>query len=852
MKKIIAVVIAFSVLISALAVSAEAPCFYDIYTGGEDALFILDELSLLPEGEFDAESITTRGEFCAMLAKAVDLQSTSDVEYKDVPSDYWASDAIGAVSGAGLIKPVGNGYFFPEEPMAVKDMMSAVSAIVYDGEYLSRLKSPDKLRITDGLNMGKTAFTNEETATLIWQMLKSQTYRISEVSEKGYAVKELSENSLLSEIHSIYETEGVLDDVAYRAEQNTASLNGVVYNYDYDLSYIRFMLGKRVVAYTLERVGDKKILYVCEDTEEGETIKALSEDVLFEKGSITYFDGNKKRTKKVSKNPSVYINGELQTSYTWKNLNFDCGWTELTDNNNDKVIDVVLQYRPENAIVSTVNTGKKVIDDFNGKNTLDLSDSAVSYSVFDKDGKVLKLSELKKWDVLSIFADSDKKDFVIIRSSDNVSGFVDGLSEDSCSINGVWYKIDSAYHTSEDYLLKLGMEGSFYIDFLGNIVSAKVMTLENNYGILMGIAQEKGLEPALSVKLFSEDGSVKIIESAKSFKIDGTKEYVEKNAYSTLCTYDNYQLVRYKVNNLGLLTEIEFAKTSDRPEVSYDPSRFTLNYKGSTKLYFDVIGPGYKADSNTRVFVIPPDKTDERSYQIGDKNLLPTDYTTISFYDCGEDYFIDIAVLEYEGGKGAGDTMYGQNIAVFEGMSRGINRSEEIVPVIKYMQMGQKGSVTAKSNGIRSLDSRTWSEYSGMLLENLKPGDVFQFTTDSFGELDDFHVIHRASETTYKERGTTTPTKDFMVGMLSTCYGQVLFKNSEAIIVNGNGMGAVTDHGWDRIYRTAGLSVMIVEYSGDDVVITKGGKEDIRKDDTVLVRVTNGAAKELVIYRKDV
>ena len=198
--------------------------------------------------------------------------------------------------------------------------------------------------------------------------------------------------------------------------------------------------------------------------------------------------------------------------------------------------------------------------------------------------------------------------------------------------------------------------------------------------------------------------------------------------------------------------------------------------------------------------------------------------------------------------------MYGQNIAVFKSFARGISRNGEEVPIIKYMQMGQECSITAKTNGLRSLDSRTWPEYAGLPLESLKPGDIFQFTADSFGELNEFHILHvMANPGPFKERGTTTPTRDFMVGMLSTCYGKVLHKNSDAVIVNGNGMGGdEIDHSWNKIYRTAGLSVMIVEQTGSAVKVTKGGKEDIHIGDTVVVKATNGSAKELVIYRKDV
>ena len=851
MKKIISIMLVIFILMSSLIVSAEIN-FYEDYAEKTDSLSMLRSLELLPDKQFEAHSVTTRAEFCAMLAKAVGLYKSGGTVYKDVPLDHWASQSINSIVSLGLLKGVGNGYFFPDEPVKTSDIINAISKIVYQGEYFKGLLTLKRLGVIERLNTTKDYFTNEETATLILQMLENPSYQVQTIFPGNTQMK-LTEEPMFTFVHNIYEREGILDSIICKGEKNYAMLDGVAYEYSSELAYIKFFLSKNVIVYTCEDESGRRILYVKENDKKSETTKLLSENVNFINGEVNYYDGKKERSLQISKNPLIYINGELQTQYIWKDLNHTSGWTEFVDCDDDGIIDSILQYRSVTSLVTMVNSGKKLIDDFYQINSLDLSKDGVSYSIFDKNGSVLSLSDIEKWDVLSIFKNSTGKDIIIIRSGERISGMVDGIGEDLCSIDGVEYDVDKEYLNSERYELAVGMKGTFYLNAFGKIVAARFEGNDMDYGILLAVDEGKGLSDILFVKLFTQNGKIEIIDSAEKLRINGNKESA-KTASNILKTNALYQLVRYKLNDEDVITDIELAKPPQKGEVPYDTSCFTLNYKGSSKIYYDIIGPGYKADAETQVFVIPSDRSDESSYQIGDKSLLPTDYTNVSFYDCGEDYYIHTAVVEYNSAKGASDNMYGQNMVVFKGLGKAVGRNGDVVPVVHYMQMGQKGSVIVKSDGLRSVDSRTWSEYAGKTLEDLKPGDLFQFTTDSFGEMNEFHVLYSSPyPANYIEKGTTTPTKDFMVGMLGTCYGKVLHKNSEAIIVNANGMGnSEIDYAWNRIYRIGGVSVTLVIQDKNETKIVKGGKEDILVGDSVFVRLTTGSAKDVIIYRKGV
>lgn len=71
-----------------------------------------------PDGSFRPSAPITRAQFAAIAAKALNLNAGSGgggESFTDVPSKYWAAQAINAVSGSGLVTGFPDGSFRPEE-----------------------------------------------------------------------------------------------------------------------------------------------------------------------------------------------------------------------------------------------------------------------------------------------------------------------------------------------------------------------------------------------------------------------------------------------------------------------------------------------------------------------------------------------------------------------------------------------------------------------------------------------------------------------------------------------------------------------------------------------------------------
>lgn len=81
-----------------------------------------------PNRGFRPNKFATRGEFAALLKKVFELENRqSTTDFKDLPTDYWASDAIQEVSKAGLLKGYPAKDFRPDQPVTRAEVLVALA-----------------------------------------------------------------------------------------------------------------------------------------------------------------------------------------------------------------------------------------------------------------------------------------------------------------------------------------------------------------------------------------------------------------------------------------------------------------------------------------------------------------------------------------------------------------------------------------------------------------------------------------------------------------------------------------------------------------------------------------------------
>ncbi|WP_219837072.1 S8 family serine peptidase [Paenibacillus sp. R14(2021)] len=111
---------------AAYAVVTRTIAFNDIDNAMEKTKIEALASKLLLEGTsqatFSPSASVTRAEFAAMLTRALGLQSSTELPFKDVTADKWYADEVGAAYQAGIITGLGKGSFNPNGTITHQDL----------------------------------------------------------------------------------------------------------------------------------------------------------------------------------------------------------------------------------------------------------------------------------------------------------------------------------------------------------------------------------------------------------------------------------------------------------------------------------------------------------------------------------------------------------------------------------------------------------------------------------------------------------------------------------------------------------------------------------------------------------
>ena len=82
------------------------------------------------KGKFRPGDTMTRAEICALLAQALDVYSSADGYFTDVPKGSWYASSVNAMASLGLISGVGGGRFAPNATMTQEEFITVLGRLV--------------------------------------------------------------------------------------------------------------------------------------------------------------------------------------------------------------------------------------------------------------------------------------------------------------------------------------------------------------------------------------------------------------------------------------------------------------------------------------------------------------------------------------------------------------------------------------------------------------------------------------------------------------------------------------------------------------------------------------------------
>lgn len=664
------------------------------------AIEFLNAIGVLPDFgplyALDTEKNLSRSEFAEAMVKASGGQggATAQISFSDVPQDHPRAEYISAAVGLGLMNGYGDGSFLPDYPVKYEEAIKvAVTALGYaaraqlkGGYPWGYLGEADRLSMLEDVNgtLG-TFITIGDFAMLLTNALNTEILEISAVSGDDVVLDTKSNTTMLKSCLGIERTEGKVTQTERSSLTGVTSLKkgtAVVGDkfYKSEGSNVSEYLGYYVTAYY---TNENELLFVW--PRRHETLTVYAEDIVPESGKfstqcLTYRDDSGKiREAKISPYADLIYNGVSVGGYTPGDMSPDTGWVKLIDNNRDNLFDVIFVEEYRDIVVGSVDAKSFTVRDAeNSSDFLELNSSENDKYFFsiEQDAVETDFSAIAQGDVLSVF-ESQNTDGIkfrrVIISKNNVLGTLKSKAVDSDGKTTVL--IDEAEYDVSAYFLEnfaqipMQTNGRFLLNFAGEVVSfAGNSERINVYGYLLNAGVQGGISGKAQFKILTENGEIEIFTAADNLNVDG-QIYRSLGAQAELINGAGLrqngsfrQLVRYKLNEDGFITELDTVNAGAR-----STDELTEDFSSMSRYYYSGSFGADKFDfavnsAETAVFIVPKTEEyfdDEEKYfaKKGTSALREGTQYQITAYDADENLIAGAVVVVQDVSKSVGNSV---------------------------------------------------------------------------------------------------------------------------------------------------------------------------------------------------
>ena len=844
-KRIVSSVATTAMLVSGIGINSFAALSSDVIgTDYEEAAKVLSAFEVMVgdggTGLFRPNDPITRSEVTKIAVALKGLNnaasSSTQTKYPDVRDNHWAKGYINVGTSEKLVVGDDLGNFRPDDHISYAEAVTIlVRAIGYEPQAQSKggyptgyLVAGNSTGLTSGVNVAaarsKNTITRGEVAKLAYNSLN-----INLMEQTGFGNNEkfeITDETLLTSKHDAQLITGKVTAVGSSAlsgsgvAKDEIMIDDKIYNIGN--SDIRNVLGLNVDAYvsTASKTKDTIVAIVPGDNKNAiTTIKADDLESVSE-NQITYLKGNKKIKIQIPTGSYVVYNGMSADEEALKMI--ESGYISVVENDKNKKI-IFINETQNYVIDEVISTSGRVIDKY-GKSPLilDEEDEDTTF-IIEKDSKVIKPSELKEWDVLTVTVSKDKSLVYGTVTNSTVEGVVEEKSEDTVTISDKEYKVAPNYPNE----IKLKDEGIFYLDNEGKIAAFnEANTLSRDYAYLVNIGTTSGLSASLNLEVLTSDGKLSTLEGASRIKVDGKTYSTPASAMNAIG--EKGQLITLKTNAKGEISEIKRSVESE----DINENKFTMNFAEENVKYssknskLQANAMKVTIDNNTVVFDIPASSNDSDEYSVTDKSFFADgDSYDVIVYDVSEDLVAGAVIVTSSENKASEES----NIVVVDRISSVKDDDGNSVDKLYGFQNGEKVSFTSDKDIFTKGGSK------------LESGDIIQIKADSKGNAKAVSLLLDS------DKAETEFTKEISEN-LTIEYGKVTkrFFGSFNLQVND---------GSANNYSAANANVYIVDNSKNSGKISVGDASDIQKYDEsnperVFVRIYKGEVMDVVIVKE--
>ncbi len=863
---ILALVMSFSAFTGVFAYTVADDVAGTVYEEAAAALGALNIMIGDDEGNFRPNDSVTRAEFakiavCALGLEEVAASSKGVSNFPDVSVDYWANGFINVAASAGIVIGDDTGNFRPTDGIAYQEAVTILVRLLgYEPVAKSKGGYPTGYIVVGndiGLTKKATMGAFDVTTRGITAQMTFNALTINLMEAVGYGdsiTYEVVDKTVLKDKLDTEKKTGIVTANEYTALTGTTSLNeGQVQIDNQDIYYtgksnIAHLLGQYVTYYVkTDENDDKTVILAQSDSNKNKivtvNVKDLAGTISAGATSVSYYpeiDADPVELT-LADSYNVIYNDKYAASLSHPAT----GSITLIDSTRDNKYDTVFINEYTTYVVEETSSASKKIFEKYGKAALDLNtdkNKDLKVSIEDKDGFEVKFEDIKEWDILSVFQNTNYLKIVV---SDNyVTGTITERSEreEIVVIEGKEYEIADNMSIND---LKLDLEGTFYLDMTGKI-AAYDANLRNatKYAYLVNAGTSGTFNTKLDIQLFTANGEFKTFTGAEKVKIDEVTGYTAQTAYTELLKGGSTvtpQMVTYEVNSNGEITVIDRAldKTASFPN-SFVKDAFALNFKGTGLIYKEASGKlnivdasgnttgTIGLDDNTVILSIANGETDEDNMEVCTKNIF-SDMSSydVEVYDLSEDMTAGLIRITNVVNSNNLDS----SVAVVTKVTSSVNGEGDKIDKLYAMVDGKEVILNTEDETVLKKDATNKAE----------AGDIIQLTLNAKGEVESFTLLFESSKKTTEFSKTYGSNKE-----MTTVYGKVTSKFTNSINVSVNGGSAVN-------YAITDANVVKVDTTKTNNKVTTATTGDIAKWETganeqrVFIRIYKDAVKEIII-----
>lgn len=762
-------------------------------------------------GNFRPDDTVSRAEFAKIAVHTLGLEnvaeSSKDVsKFPDVSTDYWANGYINVAAAQGLIIGDDDGNYRPSDGISYQEACTILVRLLgYEPVALTKGAYPTGYLVqANDLGLTKKAAaaslagcSRGITAQLTYNAL---TVNLMEATGFGSDIQyEIVDKTVLEDKLGVEKKTGVVTGNSItRLSSKTGVADDQVEIGEGNLFYVGSskadrLLGYYVTYYVKTDDNDDKtiILAQADENKNSELIinaNDLEEEIKENDQKIVYRpdEDSKPETAELDEKYKVIYNDKFATALK----NPATGTVKLLDTNRDDKYDVVFINEYVNYVIDDVSTVSLKVYDKYEQSPLSLDNKTnknLKVILEDMNGNDIKIEDLKEWDVLSVYKNTDYVRAVLSR--DTVNGVISERSEADTiiGIDGVEYEVAENIKYAD---LTLDLEGEFLLDMNGKIAGYNAVSRKGtNYGYLINAGITDSIDSELSLKIFTQNGSVKTFTAANKIKIDEKSGFEAKDALKELKNGNETVtpvIVTYNINSDGNINLIDRAenKTSSFPS-SFEKDMFALNYKGSGLIYKETSGKlnivdedgkvtgSISVNKDTLIFSIPENETDTDNMEMASLSIFSDGSSyDVEVYDMTENMTASVIRVTNTVNVGKIESP----IAIVDRITTISNADGDKVDRIYVMENGEYKALTTEETDTLYKNETT----------KLEAGDVIQYTTNAKGEIDKFTLLYEM-----KNKGTEFTKTYGNDNEMVIAYGKVTKKFNDSINVSVNGGTAI-------------------------------------------------------------